>query len=108
MRTQIFLLESVGMQASSVDLDAQQFLQPHIAEVNTVAKVIEKRELARFRGRFKHYRFEPEGVDEAFGIAGVQVSVLIKQPDAFGTLTCLDDELHGTSIEPFAAGIEPR
>src|SRR5215475_8655740 len=108
MRTQVFLFECVGMQASSIDLDAQQFLQPHIAEVNTAAKVIEKGELARFSGCFKHYRFEPERFDKAFGIASVQVSILIKQSDAFGTLARLDDELHGTSIEPFSAGIEPR
>ena len=42
--------EGVGVQAASVDLELEELLQPHVAETNLTAEVVEQGELTRLGG----------------------------------------------------------
>src|SRR5207247_9810457 len=88
------------MKSAPVNLDAKQFLQPYIAEMDLSAEMIQQRKLARFVRGFEHQRFEPEHLDKAVGVCGVQFSVLVKEADSFRTLSAFDNELYSCRIEP--------
>src|SRR5689334_20842282 len=92
-RPEVGELECVGVQTAPEDFDTKEFFEPDIAEMNVPAKVFQQGKLAGFAGRFEHDGFEPEPRHEAFREPGIQISILIKQPDSPGTLSCFDDEL---------------
>ncbi len=86
------------MQPAPVDLDAEQLLEPHVAEVDVRAEVVEQRELAALVRRLERDRAVAERLDEALRMRAVQLPALVEEADAFGALARLDDELHGTGV----------
>jgi hypothetical protein len=66
------------MQAASVDLDAQQLLEPNIGKLNVPAKMIEESELTRFVGRLERGRTKPKSLNEALGECPVEISVSVE------------------------------
>src|SRR5437868_9754749 len=96
------------MQPTAVDFNAQQFFQTNITEVYFTSEVVQEGELAGFVGRLEHENFMTESIDEAVGICGIEVSVLVEEPDSAGALTSFDYQLQGSSIEPAASLIDQR
>src|SRR5262245_60660419 len=95
------------MQAASVDLNAKQFLQTDIAEMNFPAEMIQQRKLACLGRSFEHHGAEPERFDKPFCISRIQVPILIEQPDPHCAFASLDDELDCTCVEPFLSLVNP-
>src|SRR5947209_2191945 len=93
-------LERIRMQATTKDLNTQEFFQPHIAEMDMSSKMLHKCELTRLVGSFEHGDFKPEFLCEAIRIGGVQRSIIAEHSHSLSALTRLDDELHRASIKP--------
>ena len=101
------MFECVRMQPTPVDFDAKQFFKPHVAEMNLPAKVVEQGELAWLVGSFERYCFETEHRHKSVGIRGVQVAVVIEEPDSSGALSGFDNQLHSAGIEPLLTAVDP-
>src|SRR5216110_1547530 len=101
------MFECIRMQPTPVDFDAKELFKPYIAEMNLPSKVVEQGKLASLIGGFKHYCFETEHGYKAFGIRGVQVSVLIEKPNSPCALSGFDNELHSAGIEPLLTAVNP-
>src|SRR4051812_48854454 len=66
--------ERVGVQPAAVDLDAQQLLEPHVGQPHLRTEVLEQRELARLRRCLEDDLTEPERLDEALGVAELDLA----------------------------------
>ena len=86
------------MQPTAVDFNAQQFFQTNITEVYFTSEVVQEGELAGFVGRLEHENFMTESIDEAVGICGIEVSVLVEEPDSAGALTSFDYQLQSSGV----------
>ncbi len=99
--------ECIRVQPPPVDFDTKQLFQPDIAEMDLPAKMIEQGKLAWLVRSFKHYRLETEHRRELVCVCGIQVSVLIKESDSPGALSCFDHQLDRTGIEPLLTLVDP-
>src|SRR5438067_6429245 len=90
------------MQAAAIDFDAQQFLQPHVAEVYLAPEVIEQGKLAGLVGRFKHHDVMPERLNEAVRICRIELAFSVEKPDATSALSSFNHQLQGSSVQPAA------
>ena len=88
------------MQPAPVDLDTEDLLQSHVAEVDGRAEMIEQRELAALARRLEDDCVVPERIGERVGKARVQIAVFVEEADGLGALTGLDDELDRAGVEP--------
>jgi hypothetical protein len=71
------------------------------------AKVFQQSKLAGLVRRFEHDGLEPELLYKALRESGIQISILIKQPDSPGTFSRFDDELDCARIEPLLTTVDP-
>src|SRR4029077_14252534 len=99
-RPQIVLAERIGMQATPVNFDSQQFFQPDIGEPDLAAKMIQKGELTGLVGRFEGNPVKAESLCEAIRKGAVKIAVNVEQPDSLGGFARLYDQLDGAGIEP--------
>ena len=74
------------MQATPVNLHAQQLFEPDIAQSYSRPKVIEERELTGLGWRLECHDIETELGGEAVRQDGAEGSGFIEKPDAFGAL----------------------
>src|SRR5438105_13431054 len=88
------------MQPAPVDLDTEDLLQSHVAEVDGRAEMIEQRKLAALARRLEDDGVVPERIGERVGKARVQIAVFVEEADGLGALTGFDDELDRPGVEP--------
>ena len=86
VRPEVLPAKRVGVQAAAVDLHAQQFFQPDIAEPYLRSKVIEQGELAGLVGRLERHHIEAELIGEAIGQRAAEVSAFVEESDTLGAL----------------------
>jgi len=88
------------MQAASIDLDAQQLLEPDIGETHIATEVIDQRELAKLVRSFEGHSVQAERCGNTIRQGAVEITIVIEEADASGRFPRLDDELDGAGIEP--------
>ncbi len=69
-RAQQRVAEGVGVQPAAVDLDAEDLLEPDVAELNGGPEVVDQRELAGLVRRLEQEQLQAEGLGQAIGLAG--------------------------------------
>src|SRR5438876_9000520 len=88
------------MESAPKDLHTQQFLQPHIAQVDIVSEMLEKCELARFVGSLKYCDIQPKLLSEAIYKITIQGPLVIERTHSARAFSSLDDKLDCPGIEP--------
>ena len=68
-RPKVRVSEGVGMESSAVDLDPQDLLHAHVAQLDLGSEVIDERELTGLVGGLEQHRLEAERIGEAIGLA---------------------------------------
>src|SRR5260370_30991158 len=91
------------MQTAAVNLDAQNFFQANVAEMNFPSEMVEECKLARFIRRFENHSLEAKGFCEAIGVRGVEVSLIVKEPDSPGAFPRFHHKLQSSCVQPSLA-----
>src|ERR1051326_6460741 len=91
------------MQATSIDLDPQQLLQPDIGQADLAAEVIDQRKLTGFVRSLERHPVEAERDGEAIGKGSVEVALVVEEADALCGFARLDHDLDRASVEPAIA-----
>ena len=99
--------ERIRMQATPVDLNAEQFLQTDITEMDIPSKIIQQGKLAWLVRGFEHDCVESEGTHEPLCIRGIQLSIVVEQSYSLCAFPCFNNELDGARIEPFLSLVNP-
>src|SRR6516162_1253224 len=107
LRPEVFMRVSIRVQAPPVDFNAQEFFQPDITQMDLISEMIQESELAGLVRRFEHAGFKPERLDESVRKVRVEVSAVVEQSDTAGALSGLDHNLHGSSVKPSLALVDP-
>src|SRR5260370_27687378 len=88
------------MQAAAVNLDAQNFFQANVAEMNFPAEVVEECKLARFVRGFEDHRLAAKGFCEPICVRGVKISLIIHEPDSPGAFPRFPHTFHNSCVQP--------
>src|SRR6185369_5996579 len=106
-RPQVLLAKGVRIQATPVNLHAQQLFEPDIAQPYPRPKVIEERELTRLGWRLECHDIETELDREAIRQDGAEGSGFIEKPDALGTFPSLHHQFASAGVQPAAPLSDP-
>src|SRR3989442_75687 len=94
------------MEATPVDLDAQQLFQAHVAQVHRIAEMREQVELALLVGCFKDRAVHAERPGECLGGGEVEPSILVEEAYLLTALARLDNDLLGAGVQPAQSRID--
>src|SRR5512134_2324923 len=97
-RPQVITLKSVRVETAPIDLDAEQFFDPDIAQLDFGAEVVQQRELAGLVGGLEDRLLHAEGLNESIRELGLKLSLVIEEPDILRTLPALHHDPLRTSI----------
>src|SRR5712691_10114355 len=95
------------MQSTPVDFDAEQLLDPHVAEMDLTAKMIEKGELAWLIWRFEQGPVKAECFRETIREGLSQIPLLNQKGRRLCAFTGLNHELQRAGIQPSMSLLDP-